>query len=134
VKRPFAHRVDRALDRGESRDDDDDLLGIPLPDLAQNLHPRHAGQHEIEQDQVDRLAFERQQRVLAGASDDRSHSFPPQEQAEDVLQDLFVVDDEDVHPAELASSLSSGSSTEKRQPRRGRFSNRRRPPCCSTMA
>ena len=52
-----AHRLDGALDRGVGGDDDHHLLGIAPADLLQNLHARHAGEHQVEQHEVDRLAL-----------------------------------------------------------------------------
>ena len=40
-------------------------VGIALADLAQHLHAVHAGQHEVEQDEVDLLALEHRQPLLA---------------------------------------------------------------------
>ena len=37
----------------------------------QDLHAGDAGQHEVEQDEVDLLALEQRQRLLAGARHDR---------------------------------------------------------------
>ena len=124
VESADAHRFDGALDRGVRRDHDHHLLGIARAQLLQDLHARHAGEHEIEQHEIDRFALGKEQRLLAGAGGDRAQTLAPEERPEDVLEHLFVVDDEDVGHARscaasaaLAALPAVGRSTTNRQPR-----------------
>ena len=121
VEGALAHRLDGALDRGVGGDHDHHLLGIARADLLQDLHARHARAAS------GRAAPGRSARARAIRSasspvrgGDRPEALLAQQRAEDVLEDLFVVDDEDVHARSASRRASvagrSGSSTTKRQP------------------
>ena len=88
-----------------------------------------------EEDEVDRLLVEEHERLFARTSGEGAVALFPEEKAENVLEDLLVVDDEDVHGLSNAGAGAgaAGSSTVNRQPRGSRFSNASRPPCCSTI-
>ena len=97
VEGALPHRLDRALDGGVGGDHDDDLVRVALADAAHDLPAVHVRQHQVEQHQVDLLLGEHGQRLLARGAADRVVPLLPDQGGEDVLQDLFVVDDEDVH-------------------------------------
>ena len=113
VEGALLHGVDGALDRRERGDHHHHQVGVVLADLPEDLHAGEAGQHEVEQDEVDLLALEQGQRLLAGARHDRLVALLAHQRGEDVLEDLLVVDDEDAHAADLRAGRSR---TTKRQP------------------
>ena len=97
VEGPLAHRLDGALDRGEGGDHHHHQVGIAPADLAQHLHAVHAGEHEVEEDEVDLLPLQDRQPLLAGGGGERRVPLLADEHGQDVLENLFVVDDQDVH-------------------------------------
>ncbi len=76
VERPLAHGLDGALDRRVGGDDHHHQVGVVLADLPQHLQAVHAGEHEVEQDQVDLLALQHGERLLAGGGG-RAGRAPP---------------------------------------------------------
>lgn len=63
VKRPQPHGLDRTLDRPEGRDHDHRQTGLALLGAAQDLHPLHAVQHQVGNQEIGVALLERCQRV-----------------------------------------------------------------------
>jgi hypothetical protein len=131
VESALAHRLDRAFDRRECGDHHHHLLGVLAPDLAQRLLAAHPGQHQVEEHEIDFLALEDLESLLAALRVERMMAVAAEQRGEDVLEDFLVVDDQDVHGAQGARCL--GSSTVNSAPPRGSFSARRLPPWRSTI-
>ena len=82
--------------------------------------PEHAGQHEVEQHEVDLLALEHVERLLAGAAPRRVRvPLLAEQRGEDVLEDLLVVDDRGCSCALGSPAAGAGSSTGSRRPAPG---------------
>ena len=100
-------------------------VGVALADLAQHLHAVDAGEHQVEEDEIDLLALQDREPLLAGAGDERRVPLLADEHGQDVLQNLFVVDDEDIHAVQrgrappAGSARYRGSSTTKQAPSPG---------------
>ncbi len=110
---------------------DDGRLDPLLPELAADVEATHAGQHDVQQDQV-RVLFDGEvdRRVAAAGRDD---AVPLLLQVElQALRDVFFVfDDQDLlrhEPASLA-----GNTTRNRLPRPTSLCTSTRPPCASMM-
>src|SRR6185436_662523 len=140
VERPFAHRLDGALDRRVGGDHDHHLVRPALADLLEHLHAAHAGEHQVEEDEVDVLALQDLDRLLAGPRRDGPVPLLADEHGEDVLQNLLVVDDQDVHAEVSEVSARAppapwrGSSTMKQAPSPGSLSTRSVPPWRRTIS
>ena len=72
--------------------------------------------------------------LLAGGGGERRVPLLADEHGQDVLENLFVVDDQDVHAVVTGASPKRGSSTRKQAPSPGRLSTLRSPPCRRTMS
>ena len=127
-----AHRLDGALDRGVGRHDHDDGVGIAPQDVAQHVEARPVGQHQVEQDDVVGLGLEQGHGLGGGRRRGDLVALPRQQGAEDVADDLLVVDDEDPHEGDPAGT--SGSSTRASAPPPSRADSAIVPPWRRTMS
>ena len=98
MKRAVLHRLDGAVDRREGGDDDDRQRRVGDAQRAQRVDAADAGQHDVEDDQVDVVVLvEDGQRFFAARGHDDFEAFAAQDGVEHVAEDFFVVDDEDSH-------------------------------------
>ena len=93
---------------GDARDGHDGQPGLADGPQLQEIESAHAGQVDVEQDGVRKLALQRAQRSLGAAHDHSVVPYLGEEVAEDLAESVFILDDEDSH--DLPSSLARRSA------------------------
>ena len=94
VIRPQLHRLDRGLDAGVRRQEDDQDVLIELLHLAENRDAVGIGEPVVEQDQVDPLR-KLVQRAAPGVGLEHVIALRPQTLGEGPANQRFVIDDQD---------------------------------------
>ena len=133
VEGALSHRFDGAFDGGEGGDHDDHLVGVRGSDPFQDLQPGSVGQHQVQQDELDLFFGQQIQSLTPGSSAERRVALFGQQAGQNVLQDLFVVDDQDAHEAGPGRDSRRGSSTMNRLPSPRWLTTRSSPPWRRTM-
>jgi hypothetical protein len=108
VERAQAQAFARLSLGGDARDGHDRQAGLADGTQLQEIESAHAGQVDVEQDGVRKLALQRAQRRLGAAHDHRLVPYLCEEVAEDLAESVFILDDEDSH--DLSWSLARRSA------------------------
>ena len=94
-----AHRLDRRLDGAVGGDEDDPQVGLLAEELGEQVEAALGPQRQVDEGQVVGLAAQRRQRGFAGADRQRLGAQPLEADGQRGTDVLFVVDDQDAHPA-----------------------------------
>ena len=89
------------LERIARRQDEHRRVDAALPQRAENLQPIASGQHEVEQNDVETLRCDTEERSFARVLDDRLVSFTLEPLAQSAGHFLFVFHDQDAHALPL---------------------------------
>ena len=79
----------------ENGDDQHRQVGIRDAHRAQRVDAADAGQHHVEDHQVDFLGIEQVERLFAARGENDVESLAPQHDFENVAKDFLVIDDQD---------------------------------------
>ena len=103
VRRAGLHRLDRALDLAEARDDDDRGLGVAALEGAENVDSVHVREAEVEEHQVGTHFVRRLEPLFARTYPVDFDLVPGQHPRTERADVPFVVDDQDiVHSHKIA--------------------------------